>query len=183
MIYELPETIEVGGVGQPIMWDYRPILDILCALNDPDLSDSDRIFCALYIFYPGLENIRPENLKEAAEKMFWFINGGEEDAGKRGPRLMDWEQDFKYIAAPVSRVIGHDVRKPDPFHWWSFLSAYMEIGDCTFAQIVRIRNMKARGKPMDKYDREWCNQNRDIVEFKSKYSQKDQDALKDFLGL
>lgn len=187
MNHTLPETIEVGGVELPIMWDYRPILDVLTALDDPELSDQDKVFCALYIFYPGFENIRPEDIKEAAEKMFWFINGGENDTGKRGPKLMDWEQDFRYIVAPINRVYGSDIRKgtteSNPIHWWSILSAYYEIGDCTFAQIVRIRDLKARGKLKEKSDREWYNRNRDLVDFKNKYTQKDKEALKEFLGI
>lgn len=183
MNYTLPETIEVGGVEYPILWDYRPILDILTALNDADLSEQERIYCALYIFYPTLEEMPVEALQEAAEAMFWFINGGADDKGQMGPRLMDWEQDFRYIISPINRVVGREIRSAEPFHWWSFLGAYMEIGDCTFAQIVRIRDLKARGKKLEKTDREWYNRNRDIVDIKSKYTQKDQELLKELLGL
>lgn len=80
--------------------------------------------------------------------MFWFINGGEyeDQMEKKPPRLMDWEQDFQYIIAPVNHVIGREIRADAYLHWWTFLSAYMEIGECTFAQIVRIRDAKSRGK-------------------------------------
>lgn len=53
-------------------------------------------------------------------------------------------------------------------HWWTFLSAYMGIGDCLFAQVVRIRDIKARGKKMDKQDREFYRRNRDLIDIKVK---------------
>jgi hypothetical protein len=90
---------------------------------------------------------------------------------------MDWEQDFQWIVAPVNRVLGRDVREDAPLHWWSFLSAYYEIGDCTFAQIVRIRDMQARGKPMDKADKEWARRNADLIHLKNKYSEADDELL------
>lgn len=187
MNYTLPETVEIGGAVFPIMWDYRPILDIISALQDPDLDDQGRLYAALYIFYPRLEDIYPEDMEEAAKKMFWFINGGSEENKQSGPKLMDWEQDFPLIIAPINRVMGRDVRQgrmeTAPLHWWTLLSAYYEIGDCTFAQVVRIRDMQARGKKLDKQDQEWLRRNRELVTFKNKYTQKDQDRLKDFLGI
>lgn len=184
MNYYLPKTLQVGGVEVPILWDYRPVLDVLNALQDPDLSQQDRLYAALYIFYPGLEDISVEHLREAADKMMWFINGGEESKQqKRSPKLMDWEQDFNFIVAPINRVVGRDVREDTPLHWFSWLSAYNEIGDCTFAQIVRIRDKKARGKALDKAEREWYNRNRDIVHLRGKYSKQENEELYEFLGL
>lgn len=183
MIYTLPKTIELDGTEVPIMWDYRPVLDIMCALTDPELEESDRIFTAMYIFYPTFEEIRPECMQQAAERMAWFINGGTNDTDKKKlPKMVDWEQDFPLIIAPVNRVIGYDVREPKPLHWWTFLSSYMEIGDCTFAQVVRIRDLKSRGKKMDKLDREWYNRNRDLVDFKRKYTNEENDFLRHWGG-
>lgn len=182
MNYTLPKTVEIGGAVFPILWDYRPVLDIMCALQDPDLDDQGRIFTALYIFYPTLEDIPKEHTREAVEKMYWFINGGKKDSGKPAPKLMDWEQDFPLIVAPVNRVIGRDVRGDEPLHWFTFLGAYYEIGDCTYAQVVRIRDMRARGKKMDKQDQEWLRRNRDLVDFKNRYSDKDDQKIREFLG-
>lgn len=56
-------------------------------------------------------------------------------------------------------------------HWWTILSAYSEIGDCLFAQIVRIRDKKAKGKSLDKSDREFYRKNRDIIDIKHTYSE------------
>ena len=66
-------------------------------------------------------------------------------------------------------------------HWWTFLLAYYEIGDCTFAQIVRIRDLRARGKPLDKTDQDWYNRNRRLVDFKRKYTEQDEEKFSKWL--
>ena len=47
---------------------------------------------------------------------------------------MDGEQDFPFIVGPVNRVLGKEIQSLKYLHWWSFLSAYTEIGDCTFVE-------------------------------------------------
>lgn len=182
MNYGLPKSLEIGGKETPILWDYRAALDILAVLQDPDLSDSDRVATAIFILYPESESFGVSDYREAAEKMTWYINGGNVQS-KRGPKLMDWEQDIQYIIAPVNRIIGREIREDVPLHWWTFLSAYYEIGECTFSQIVKIRDLKVRGKKMEKQEREWYNRNREIVDFKSRYSTTDKNTLNDILGL
>ncbi len=113
MIYDLPETLTVMGEERPIRSDYRAALDICAALADPELTGREKTLAALCICYPRLEEIPPEGYQEALERCFWFLDGGEEAAqGSRpGPRLMDWEQDFSRIVAPVNRVLGREVRE------------------------------------------------------------------------
>ncbi len=184
MIYDLPTSVDIQGQEYEIRSDYRAILDICIALNDPELTDDDKALVALDIFYPAFENMPPEHYQEAINKCMWFINGGSEDAGdKNAPKLMDWEQDFPYIVAPINRVCGQEIRAAEYVHWWSFISYYYEIGgDCTFSQIVRIRDRLARGKSLDKSDREWYRRNRALVDFKTKYTEAEEDALKKYGG-
>ena len=62
-------------------------------------------------------------------------------------------------------------------HWWTFLSAYMEIGDCTFAQIVRMRSLLAKGKKLEKHDREWYRANAHLVNMPVRLSQAEREFL------
>lgn len=182
MNYDLPKTVNIAGSDYAIRWEYRDILTILTALADPDLSAEDKALATLGIFYPDVECLPVEDWKEALTRASWFIDGGREAARQRGPRLMDWEQDFPWIVAPVNRVLGRDIRDEVPLHWWTFLAAFYEIGDCTFAQIVRVRDMQARGKKMDKADREWARQNADLVRLRTRYGEQDDDLLKAWMG-
>ena len=174
----LPTSVELGGVEYEIRTDYRDILTIFAILNDADLDESDKALGLLAVFYPDLGQL-PETLyKDALERCFWFINGGDETQGHRAPKLMDWEQDFRHIIAPINRVMGTEVRSVSYMHWWSFLAAYYEIGDCLFAQIVRIRDQLARGKPLDKEDRRWYREHRSLVDFKTRYTDAEQETLR-----
>lgn len=179
MIYDLPTSFDIQGVTYEIRSDFRAVLDICTALNDPELSDQEKGVVVLTIFYPSFEDMPKAHMQEAIEKCFWFINCGEESPTQKGPKLMDWEQDFQYIVAPINRVVGREIRSMPYLHWWTFISAYYEIGgDCTFAQIVNIRDKKARGKKLDKTDREWYNRNRNMVDLKHTYTETENDILK-----
>lgn len=184
MIYDLPTALLVGGVEQPIRSDYRAALDICTALADPELTEQEKALAALCICYPQLEDIPPEQYQEALARCFWFLDGGEEpvQGGRSAPRLMDWEQDFPRIVAPINRVLGKEVREA-PLHWWTFLSAYYEIGgDCLFAQIVRVRDALAKGKKLDKTDREWYRKNRELVDLRQRYTGEEEQLLKEWGG-
>lgn len=179
MMYDLPISLEVCGVEYEIRSDYRAVLDILAALSDIELDTNEKALIALVILYPAFEEMPTEHYQEALNKCFWFIDcGNEEDHAHKAPKLMDWEQDFQYIAAPINRVVGTEIRALEYLHWWSFISAYYEIGDCTFAQIVRIRDKKARGKALDKQEKEWYKQHRQMVDFKQTYSEVEKDLSK-----
>lgn len=175
----LPKELEVCGTRYEIRSDFRAALDICAALSDNDLQEDEKVLEALEILYVAFDRMPFEHYREALEKCMWFLNcGRKEQKTKSAPKLIDWQQDFQYIIAPVNRVCGKEVRAVDYMHWWTFISAYMEIGDCTLSQIVKIRDAKARGKKLDKADQEWYRENRDLVDFKTKYTEEEQEMLK-----
>lgn len=186
MNYDLPKSLNICGTEYAIRYDYRCILEICAAMEDPELDKQDKSIVAMVIFYPDFKDMPPEHYQEAIKQCYWFINGGEDDQGQKGPKLVSWEQDTKYIIAPINRVLGREIRaipydeetNNGGLHWWTFLSAYMEIGDCVFAQIVRIRSLIAKGKKLDKADREWYRQNRHLVDIKAKYTDEDIEFFK-----
>ena len=188
MNYTLPKTVTVGGEDLSIRYDFRVILEIIQMLNDPDLDQEDKAEALLAMFFVDPDAVTDP--KEAIEGCFDFIDMGERSK-KKSPRLMDWGQDFNYIISPINRVLGREVREipydietnTGGLHWWTFLSAYMEIGgDCMFSQLVSIRDKRARGKKLEKYEREWLRRNIEIVEFKQKYSDSENDLAKEWMG-
>lgn len=178
MTYTLPTSVEINGQEYEVRSDFRAILDILEAINDVELDDQERAAVVLDIFYPGFEDMPSDDYEEAIAKCMWFINCGQEsDAGKKSKKLVDWQQDFPVIVAPVNRVMGKEVRSLKYLHWWTFIGAYQEIGDCLFAQIVGIRQKLANGKSLDKSEREFYRNNRNLVDLKQRYT----DAEVDFI--
>ncbi len=184
MIFGLQKSAMIDGKEQPFRYDYRVILEIILMLNDTDLTDADKTEAIMTMFYLHPEEIT--DYREAVKQCFQFIDHSDRPP-KKSPRLVDWEQDFDYIIAPVNRVLGYETRavEYDPeantggLHWWTFLAAYMEIGgDCLFSQIVSIRDKKARGKKLEKHEREWWRRNIDLVDIKTKYSDAENNLLK-----
>lgn len=171
--YDLPTSTTIGGVEYQIRSDYRAILDIIKVIGDPEIENDERALLALSVFFPDFDEMPPADFQEALDYVFWFVGGGKGQGGKK-PKLMDWEQDFTLIVAPVNRVLGYEVRDvPYDFeanegglHWWTFLSAYYEIGDCTFAQVVGIRKKKQKGKKLDKADEAFYQENRDMIDMR-----------------
>lgn len=178
MIWGLPQSVEIQGAVYEIRTDYRCILDICAAIADPELDGRDKTEAALTIFYPDYDAMPPEHWQDAAERCMWFIGGGDEQSNRRSPKLVDWEQDYHLLIAPINRVLGAEIRSMEYLHWWTFLGAYQEIGDCTFAQVVRIRDKRARGKPLDKSDWEWYQRNRQMVDFKNRYTSWDEEVMR-----
>lgn len=189
-MYDLPKTVDLGGKAFRIRYDFRAILDIICALNDPDLNETEKAIVALKIFYIDWEDI--EDMQEALNKCFDFIDAEEKDAPKKcnSAKLVDWEKDAPRIIPPINRILGYETRAVDydwtnntgGVHWYTFLGAYMEIGDCLFAQIVRIRDKINRGKKLEKEEREWFNRNRHMVEIREKMSQEEDEFLESIFG-
>lgn len=183
VIYSLPTSVEVNGTEYAIQSDFRAVLDILTALSDADLSNQDKAEAVLNIFYPGFEEMPASDYQEALNQCFRFIDRGQEPKEqKKQPVVMSWEQDFDMIIAPINRIAGCEVRSLPYLHWWTFVSYYMEIGDCLFAQVVAIRDKKARGKPLDKQDREFYRRNRDLIDLKTTYTEAEQDLLAAWVG-
>ena len=57
MIWELPESVEIGDSEYSINADYRNILEIIRTLSDASESAIIKILVALAMFYPDFDNI------------------------------------------------------------------------------------------------------------------------------
>ena len=173
MIYNLPKQLLVDRDLLDIRSDFRAALDIITALSDPNLTENEKEIVFLKILY--VEPYKIINRLKKKKKGMWFLNGGENDNlnNKNKPQLMDWEQDFRIIISPINRVLGYECRERDYLHWWTFLGAYMEIGECTFSTVCRIRAKQAKHQKLEKYEKDYLKDNYDIVILKKKFSDDD----------
>lgn len=173
MMFGLPKSVEIDGKSYSIRSDFRAILDIVTALSDADLTDSDKIVILLSIFY---DDEIPENTEEAIKKCFWFISCGDDSFDKerrKTAKVMDWEQDFPVLIGSINSVAGFEVREKDYMHWWTFIGYYMNLGECTFSHIVSIRQKIAKHKKLEKWEKEFYNDNRDKIDIKTRYSEQE----------
>lgn len=184
--WDLPTKLNINGRDYSIRTDYRAVLDILNALADPDLDQDEKWLACLMILYVDFEKIPQSDYIEACEQAKLFIDMGVDREDKKvRPRTMDWEQDAQLIIPAVNKSLGTEVRGKKYLHWWTFLSAYMEIGECTFTHIVNIRNKKANNKKLEKWEQEFIRDNPDLINLKRRLSKEDleeQKAIEELFG-
>lgn len=189
-VWSFPTSLNIGGVEYEIRTDYRVILDLLMALNDPELTDSDNKMSAymqsrviLEIMFPDCDNIPQEHIQEALDKVAEFIDMGIGDDSKK-PKTMDWEQDAPIIIPAINKVLNKEIRAEKYMHWWTFLGAYMEIGEGLFSNIIHIRQKKAKGKKLEKWEQDFYKENKSLIDFqhKEKRSNEEKEMLRDYFG-
>ena len=188
MMWSLPISVEIDGKEYAIRnkCDYRVVLDVISALNDEELEMEQRVECALFQFYGNDELDTVEkvltslnDIQIAIIEMMKIINLGKEETEEDNkPKIMDWEHDFQQLAPPISRVLGYSVRDEKNYtHWYDFIGAYMEIGDCTFANIISIRNKRMKGKKLEDWEQEFYRENKKIVDLPHKLTDEEQEWL------
>ena len=188
MMWSLPISVEIGGTKYPIRnkCDFRVVLDVISSLSDEELEMEQRVECALFQFYGNDELDTVEkvltslnDIQIAIVEMMKIINLGKEETDEEyKPKLMDREHDFTQLSPPISRTLGYSVRDAKNYtHWYDFIGAYMEIGDCTFANIISIRNKRIKGKKLEDWEQEFYRENKKIIDLPHKLTDEEQEWL------
>ena len=156
MIGSLPTTLNVGGEDRRIRSDFRTALLILEAYADPDLTDYDKcVVCVECLFE---DEIPPELYDDALKQACWYLDGGNVAHSRVSVRVIDWAQDEAIIFPAINKVLG-----------W-----FQEIGEGALSTIVGIRYKLARGKQLEKWERDYLRDNGDRVRLKQRYSAEEQ---------
>ena len=175
MIYDLPDTVEFGGQEWKINTDFRDVLNILTAFEDPELTNEEKAYICLVNIYPDFEEIPKNLMQQAYDSAIEFIDHGHPDDKKPSKKTMDWEQDAPLIFPAVNRVAGFETRSADYIHWWTFMGYFMEIKDSTYSTVLSLRQKKARGRKLEKYEQEYWKNNRGICELRRKETEEDKE--------
>lgn len=183
-MYEIPTSITVQDTKYHIRndGDYRVILECFVALNDVELSETERIFACMVIFCDEIDiddifTFDEEHLNEFVTKMFAFFNCGEPDGvGANAKRkVIDWEQDQQMICAGINKVAGTEVRALTYLHWWTFMGYFCSIGESTLSTVVSIRDKILKGKKLEKYETEFRRDNPQYFKWDSRTLQEKED--------
>lgn len=176
-MYELPITVEVAGKSYKIRngADYRTIIGVISLCEDPELTKEERTVSALIVFYEDINEFEDifevfgENTKDAMDAMLKFISYDYDDdlASSAKVKLIDWVQDENLIIAGINSVARTEVRALEYLHWWTFLSYYMSIGESALSTVVSIRNKIAKGKKLEKYEKEFRRENPSYFRWKN----------------
>lgn len=172
MIGALPTTLCVAGEERRIRSDFRTALLILEACADPDLTEYDKsVVCVECLFE---DEIPSDQYDEALRLACWFIDGGNVAHSRVNVRVIDWAQDEAMIFPAINKVAGREIRAEQYVHWWTFLGYFQEIGEGALSTIVGIRYKMARGKPLEKWERDFLRDNGEKIRLKQRYSAEEQ---------
>lgn len=191
-MYSLQTSVQIGQASFEIRnkGDFRMVLDCFEALNDPELSDGERLYSALIIFYEDFNSIvdvlRHEDIIFAlSSEMMKFFNCGEESCTNTdGHKLIDWNRDSNLICSAVNNVAKQEVRALDYLHWWTFVGYYTAIGDSPLTTIIGIRSKIAHGEKLDKAEQKFRNSNPEYfdIDMRSSDQQWADDYVKQLWG-
>lgn len=165
MGWGLPTTVEVAGQTFAIRSDYRAVLDAIDALQDEELPQAWRLSTCLKILFPEYEKLSEVGAEAALRAAMEFINLGRPLPENQPERiaLVHWDTDVQLIAPAVDKVLGYSCRACAYLHWWDFVGAFQNIGKGLFAQVVAIRDKRARGQALDKAERAFARENEELI--------------------
>lgn len=192
MIGALPETLTVGGADYPIRTDYRNVLQVFEAFQDPELTQEEKWIVAIYLLFEDfscddevLEAAQNGfDVGEAMKQISWFISAGQPEKDVLEQPTYNWTQDEQMIFSAVNKVAGRETRELEYLHWWTFLGYFNEVGEGTFSFVVGIRHKLNKGKKLEKHEKEFLSHNKELVKLekpKTKEEQEQEDAYKSLL--
>lgn len=164
MLGMLPQTLNINGRAYKIRSDYRDILQIIAAFGDKELSDEEKAYVCLKRLFIAMESIPKSDYQDAYEAAVTFIECHISDR-KPSPKVVNWEKDEQLIFPAINKVAGMEVRAVPYMHWWTFLGYFQSIDrEDIWGFILTIRQKRAKGKKLEKYEKDFLNANRDICE-------------------
>lgn len=191
MIGALPEVLTVGGTDYPIRTDYRNILQVFEAFQDPELTQEEKWIVAIYLLFEDFSC--DDDVLEAAQNGFdlsgamkqisWFISAGQPEKQVLEQPTYNWTQDEQMIFSAVNKVAGKETRELEYLHWWTFLGYFNEVGEGTFSFIVGIRNKLNKGKKLEKHEKEFLARNKELVKLEKPKTQEEQKREDEYQAL
>lgn len=164
---QLPSELEIGGKRYAIRTDFRIVLQTIDALNAEELSQAEKLHVLLYNIFVNWRQIPREHYAEACEKALDFIACGQKNSKKNSPQIIAWEKDEQLLFAAVNSAAGQEVRAIPCLHWFTFMGYFQSIGsESTYGTVLMLRQKRAKGKKLEKWEQEFWDANRDICELK-----------------
>lgn len=183
MIGALPEALTIGGEDYPIRSDYRNVLDVFEAFQDPELEQWEKWIVAVYMIFEEFSCADDVfmavqegfDMEETQKQILWFISAGQLEKEVLEIPTYNWTQDEQMIFSAVNKVAGRETRELEYLHWWTFLGYFNEVGEGLFRDIVRIRHKLNKGKKLDKDEKEFFSHNKELVLMKKQLTKEEQE--------
>lgn len=165
MLGDLPQALTVGGREYRVRSDFRSVLRIIAAYSDDELSDTEKVYVCLRQLYPDFGEMPQSAYAEAYEKASWFLACGQPESSRETRKTIDWAKDEPLIFAAVNKVAGQETRLTQYMHWWTFMGFFQSIDrEDTYGYVLMLRQKKAKGKKLEKWEQEFWNNNREMCD-------------------
>ncbi|MEG2020649.1 MAG: bacteriophage Gp15 family protein [Oscillospiraceae bacterium] len=135
-----PTTVDIDGKPYCINTDFRVAILFEQLMQEPNLSDGQKISQALTLYFPEI----PHNISIAIDKLVWFYRCGKETHAQHGTTnaapVYSLEQDGEYIYAAFLKDYGIDL-EAQTLHWWKFEALISSLNsDNLFCKIIEWRS-------------------------------------------
>lgn len=140
LIDALPTEVKIEDKYYKINSDYRTSILFEIMLQDEEVSEVDKIYNALNLYYG--DNI-PANIQEAINKIIWFYSCGKGPKKHTGKniKLYDYEVDAGLIYAAFKQQYNIDLTETD-LHYWKFRELFASLTDITqFVKVMGYRSI------------------------------------------
>lgn len=172
----LPTEVKIDNKKYKINSDFRTSILFELMIQDDSIAEKDIPFLAMDLYYP----VRPENHKEAIEKILWFYKCGvdEEISSKKSEssnskdtkknNIYSFEYDANYIYAAFLNQYGIDLQDIENLHWWKFRAMFKALNeDNLFVKIMGYRDIDL-SKIEDKDEKERYKKLKELYKLPSK---------------
>ena len=177
----LPSKVKIDGTDYDINSNFRTSVLFSLLMEDEELSEKEKINQALELYYP----IIPHNKIEAVKKIEWFYSCGKDNdtkpAGKKGnsERILDYEEDAKYIYAAFLSQYRIDLQDIEYLHWWKFKALLDSLGENNkLLEIMKYRSIDI-SKIEDKEQRRFYKDMKKIYSL-NKHNKEDEKIINDW---
>lgn len=161
MLGQLPRTLTVNNRQYNIRTDFRDVLKIIAAYNDPGLLDREKVYVCMKNIFVDFADIPSDFYQEAYNAAVRFIEGGIPNNGGKNPKVVNWVKDEHLIFPEINKVAGYEVRETKYLHWWSFLGYFQAVDrDGLWGAVLSIRHKRATGKSLETHEKEFFRANR-----------------------
>lgn len=164
----LPNKVIVEEKEYEINSDFRTSILFEMLMQDDNLSEEDKLYYALDLYYP----ILPENINKAVEEILWFYKCRKENdsnSSSRGKKkvtsqIYSFEHDDEYIYSAFLDQYGIDLQDIEFLHWWKFKAMFKALKeDNEIVKIIGYRSIDL-SKVKDKSQREYYKNMKQLYE-------------------
>ena len=162
-----PETVIIDKREIPIDTRWQVGIRVLIALDDPRLSEEEKIYLLLLNYYSEAGGtINPfilSNVEEAISRVSLFLNLNQKKKPKyinnkekeHVTRTFDWNYDAPKVISDFQREYSIDLLNPRcEMHWWRFWALFTNLSDTSQTiQVISIRGAKPN-KNMSKNEKD-----------------------------